>query len=99
MKHCFAIVFLATASVSAGRPTTIISILSDDHGYFDLSSRGNINVTTPNLTSYSHGIDLSHHYSFKYCSPSRRSFVTGDGPCTWVNSTNKKMASTCASQL
>ena len=72
---------LATAAAAAGRPATIVSILSDDHGYFDLSSRGNVNVTTPNMDQlFTRGIDLSHHYSFKYCSPSRRSFVTGRWP-------------------
>jgi hypothetical protein len=66
------------ASSSTTAPKTIVSIISDDHGYFDLSYRGNTNVTTPNLDQlFKSGIDLSHHYSFKYCSPSRRSFVTG----------------------
>ena len=73
-------VLFAVSSV-ATRPQTIVSIISDDHGYFDLGMRGNINVTTPVLDGlFRSGIDLSHHWSFKYCSPSRRSFVTGRWP-------------------
>ena len=72
MKRTIFIALLAVSSTPTiaqqtfSPPKTIVSIISDDHGYFDLAWRGNTNVTTPNLNQlFSSGIDLSHHYSFK----------------------------------
>ena len=63
-RSLFVLVLATTAA--AAPPKTIVSIISDDHGYFDLGLRGNTNVTTPNLNElFKSGIDLSHHYSFK----------------------------------
>ena len=60
---CAALVLAAAAAAPQSRPSAIVSILSDGHGYFDLGLRGNINVTTPNLNQlFSHGINLNHHY-------------------------------------
>lgn len=61
------------------RGPNIVTILGDDVGYFD--AQGNPNATHPNLDAlFKSGLKLSHHYAYKYCSPSRRAFVTGRWP-------------------
>lgn len=82
----FGVVLLTTVmlvSITSALRTQphFVTIISDDLGYFDRRSAGNINVTTPNLDAlFSEGVGLSHYYGYKYCSPSRRSFVTGRWP-------------------
>lgn len=69
------------AGASRGSRPHIVSIISDDLGFFDRSSAGNKNVSTPGLDYlFESGIHLSRFYAYKYCSPSRRSFVTGRWP-------------------
>lgn len=58
-----------------------ITIVADDLGYFDSGLAGNTNVSTPNLDRLvGGGVRLERHYAYKYCSPSRRSLVTGRWP-------------------
>eukprot|EP00912_Choanoflagellata_sp_UC4_P000437 UC4_evm2s271 len=58
-----------------------VTIVADDWGYFDRGSAGNKNVSTPRIDEFfSSGVTLQRYYGYKYCSPSRRSFVTGRIP-------------------
>ncbi len=60
----------------------ILFILSDDHGYGDLSSYDGSNIQTPNMDRISRdGMRFSHFYAnSSVCSPSRASLMTGRYP-------------------
>ena len=65
-----------------GRPTKphIIFVLVDDWGFSDVGFR-NPAVKSPNFDTLANtGLVLNRHYVFKYCSPSRVSFLTGRWP-------------------
>jgi len=71
-------------SLSAGvafapRPH-LVTILADDLGWHDTSIR-NPNAPTPTIANLSaSGLLLERHYTFRFCSPSRRSFLSGRSP-------------------
>ena len=65
-----------------GAPTKphIVFVLVDDWGYADVSFR-NPAIYSPNFQMLAKtGLILDRHYVFKYCSPSRASFLTGRWP-------------------
>jgi hypothetical protein len=69
------------ATTAASPPNHIVSILADDLGYHDRSSAGNPDVSTPHLDYlFKTGVSLQRYYAYKYCSPTRRAFVTGRWP-------------------
>ena len=52
--------------VATSSPPHIVTILSDDLGYFDRSGAGNRNVTTPNIDAlYTSGMRLDRYYAYK----------------------------------
>ena len=58
----------------------IVFVLVDDWGYADVGFR-NPAILSPNFDSIvKNGLVLDRHYVFKYCSPSRASFLTGRWP-------------------
>ena len=58
----------------------IVFVLVDDWGYADVSFR-NPAIYSPNFQMLAKtGLILDRHYVFKYCSPSRASFLTGRWP-------------------
>ena len=58
--------------VSTTAPTTIVTIIIDDLGHYDTAVY-NPNSPTPNLKKLADGgIRLGRHYTYKYCSPTRR---------------------------
>ena len=58
----------------------IVFILVDDWGFADTGLR-NPAIKTPNFdTLMNTGLVLNRHYVFKYCSPSRASFLSGRWP-------------------
>ena len=58
----------------------IVFVLVDDWGYADVSFR-NPAILSPNFHKLAEtGLLLDRHYVFKYCSPSRASFLTGRWP-------------------
>ena len=72
----------AHCALSTAQPTkpNIVFVLVDDWGYADVGFR-NPAFRTPNFDSLaSTGLLLDRHYVFKYCSPSRASFLTGRWP-------------------
>lgn len=78
---CLAIIFHFAASVhAADTKPHIVFVLVDDWGYADVSFR-NPAIQTPNFQFLvDNGLILDRHYVFKYCSPSRASFLTGRFP-------------------
>ena len=63
----------------APRPN-LLFILADDLGFYDTAVY-NPNSPTPTLKALSDGgVLLDHHYVFRYCSPTRRSFLSGRLP-------------------
>eukprot|EP01050_Picozoa_sp_SAG11_P025406 SAG11_NODE_5719_length_1480_cov_2.307748_2_plen_270_part_00 len=78
----------AAAAVTAAPPPHIFTFLVDDLGWgnvgyhrADAGLAPTPEVATPNIDSLARGgIDLSHHYGFKSCSPSRCSFQSGRLP-------------------
>ena len=80
----FAILLLAIAMIVAAAGTAtkphIVFVLVDDWGFADVSFR-NPAIHSPNFQKLAEtGLILDRHYVFKYCSPSRASFLTGRWP-------------------
>ena len=72
-------IFITAATATAPRPH-IIAVLADDLGWYDTSIR-NSAAPTPAIANLSaSGLALDRHYVFRYCSPSRRSFLSGRLP-------------------
>ena len=71
---------LLTVAAAASDKPNIVFVLVDDWGHADVSFR-NPNISTPNFQDLAdNGLILNRHYVFKYCSPSRASFLTGRWP-------------------
>ena len=69
----------AHCALVTAQPTkpNIVFVLVDDWGFADVGFR-NPDIKTPNFDMLaSTGPVLDRHYVFKYCSPSRASFLTG----------------------
>lgn len=65
---------------AAGSKPNLVFVYVDDWGYADVGFR-NPNISTPNFDQMvAEGVVLDRHYVFKYCSPSRASFLTGRWP-------------------
>ena len=74
----FKLVFLSFLAIAAATKPNLVFVLVDDWGFADVSFR-NPAISSPNLESLAtkEGLILDRHYVFKYCSPSRASFLTG----------------------
>ena len=79
----FAVVLAGISSDTAEAQQTkphIIFVLVDDWGYADVGFR-NPAVNSPNFNDLAKtGLLLDRHYVYRYCSPSRASFLTGRWP-------------------
>jgi arylsulfatase B len=79
-------VAVTDAAPSAAGLPNIFLMLVDDYGWnnvgFHAKNQPNADeIVTPNMDKLaSEGIILDHHYTFRYCSPSRSSFNTGRNP-------------------
>ena len=61
-------------------PPNIVFVLVDDWGFADVGFR-NPQIKTPNFDMLAKtGLVLNRHYVYRYCSPSRASFLTGRWP-------------------
>ena len=61
-------------------PKVILSVIIDDMGFYDARPT-NPNSPTPTLNALAQeGVFLNRHYTYTYCSPTRRSFLTGRYP-------------------
>eukprot|EP01065_Artemidia_motanka_P035480 TRINITY_DN43383_c0_g1_i1.p1 TRINITY_DN43383_c0_g1~~TRINITY_DN43383_c0_g1_i1.p1 ORF type:complete len:536 (+),score=179.18 TRINITY_DN43383_c0_g1_i1:86-1609(+) len=69
-------------------PPHLLFVLSDDLGYSNVGFHNPL-AHTPNLDQLKkEGVELTQHYAYKYCSPSRSSFLSGRLP-VHVNEHNK----------
>ena len=91
----FLIVPFAMCTAAAPRPKAIVLMLGDDYGYNNVGfahgplNKGNPEMRTPNLDRLAaDGIVLERHYTYKYCSPTRSSLLSGR-LATHVNQNNK----------
>ena len=76
-------------SGNAAKKPNIISILVDDLGCRDLGYTGSTFYETPHIDAlHAEGIELTRHYAYKFCSPTRSSFLSGRLPIH-VNEVNK----------
>ena len=67
------------ATTTATKPN-LIFVLVDDWGYADVGFR-NPAIKSPNFDTLAKtGLLLDRHYVYRYCSPSRASFLTGRWP-------------------
>ena len=73
--------FLAIAAATVNAKPNLVFVLVDDWGFADVSFR-NPAISSPNFERLAtkEGLILDRHYVFKYCSPSRASFLTGRFP-------------------
>ena len=70
-----------TSAAAASPPPHLVYILADDFGYFDVSFKGNPSASTPNLDALANeGLLLNRYYSYKFCSPTRSSLMSGRYP-------------------
>ena len=87
---------LITSSWAAPTPPHIVFLLIDDFGWADASwhrEKGYKEVQTPNMQHLvDTGIELTHNYVFKFCSPTRSAIQSGRNP-VHVNAQNLGMNS------
>ena len=83
-RRLMALLLLVTSAVSAAAPPKMITtILIDDLGSYDTAvNNPDIAWLTPTLQKLSHeeGLRLNRFYVNKYCSPTRRAYLTGRFP-------------------
>ena len=73
------VLLVASTPDSITKPN-IVFVLVDDWGFADVGFR-NPDIKTPNFDELANtGLILNRHYVFRYCSPSRASFLTGRWP-------------------
>jgi len=73
----------ALALSAAAKPSAphIIFHLADDLGWWNVGWGGNKEARTPHLDELANsGLQLKRHYTFKYCSPTRSSLMSGRLP-------------------
>ena len=77
-----AILLLAVSWAAAAPPTKphLIYILADDFGYYDVSWK-NPGAHTPALDAlHASGLEFTRYYTYKFCSPTRSSLLSGRLP-------------------
>ena len=81
-----ALFWLLTCCAAHAQPPHIVHLMVDDYGWnnvgFHASSQPNAKeVVTPNIDALAaSGIILDRFYAYRFCSPSRSSFLTGRNP-------------------
>lgn len=76
-------------------PPNIVTILADDLGWFDTQIHNPDSPTSAIGGLVKDGLVLDRHYVFRYCSPTRRSFLSGRFP----NHITNTQANTCSNYL
>jgi arylsulfatase A len=72
------VVWGATATCAGDTPPNILFILTDDQGWWDLGIRGNKDIDTPVLDSFSQqAVDFTRFYAAPVCAPTRAGLMTG----------------------
>lgn len=76
---------LLGASISAHatkKQPNLIFAMIDDWGWYDVGYHGNSLIKTPFIDELvkENSLQLERHYTYKFCSPTRRSFLSGRQP-------------------
>ena len=75
---------------------TLFPGCGQDLGWWDTQVNGNAAAPTPHIKNMvDMGMRLDRHYVFRYCSPTRRSFLTGRFP----NHISNAQAPTCSNYM
>ena len=79
MKPYFFLFFLfGGSSVFAQSRPNVILIMTDDQGYGDITSHGNLTINTPNMDKIADdGARLENFFVSSVCAPTRASLLTG----------------------
>eukprot|EP00041_Stephanoeca_diplocostata_P000814 m.17077 g.17077 ORF g.17077 m.17077 type:complete len:629 (+) comp11147_c0_seq1:175-2061(+) len=78
---CQAIAVSLCTSVVYAVPTTIVHLVADDLGYNDMGFMNGGKTYTPNADQMvSEGIRMTSYHTYKVCSPTRASLMTGRYP-------------------
>lgn len=87
MRHFIYVLFISCSLLSCASnnqpdgeasPPNIILFLADDQGWGDLSSSGNVNLSTPHIDRLAEqGASFSRFYVSPVCSPTRAEILTG----------------------
>lgn len=79
MKYYSLLVFLClTISVIGQDTPNVILIMTDDQGYGDITSHGNLQIQTPNIDKLAReGARLDNFFVSSVCAPTRASLFTG----------------------
>ena len=81
MSAMLALLFGALSARAAPSKPHILFIVADDLGYNDLGFRNGNKTISPTLDALAReGVDMRDYYTFKICSPSRASMLTGRYP-------------------
>jgi arylsulfatase A-like enzyme len=82
---------------AAAAPPHLISIVVDDLGFHDTQLHNNRSFMTSHFGDLANaGITLDRHHTYMYCSPTRRSFLSGRFP---AHITGQQPAGTCSNLL
>eukprot|EP00039_Didymoeca_costata_P024936 m.11904 g.11904 ORF g.11904 m.11904 type:complete len:523 (+) comp4552_c0_seq1:170-1738(+) len=74
------VLLAATVAVASAQKPNIWFILSDDQGYNNIGLH-NPDLITPNINQLvAEGRELTRHYVYKFCSPTRTSLISGRLP-------------------
>ena len=82
-KRCFffsllILLCLWSCHIQKGNSPNVILILTDDQGWGDLSSNGNLDLTTPNIDQLGRtGVRFDRFFVSPVCSPTRAEILTG----------------------
>ena len=81
LRLCLALTAVASSAATAAAPRpNLLIVMADDLGWSDTSIY-NSKAPTPTIKNLSDaGLRLDHHYVFRYCSPTRRSLLSGRFP-------------------
>ena len=96
----FAVQSAAVSQIGTAKPH-IIWLVVDDFGWADVSWRSGGQTLTPNLDSLRRtGVELTNLQMYKFCTPTRSSFLTGRIPFhTLQKLTNIPKPPACATAL
>lgn len=76
-RYLLILALLPIAKTLATQPNVVL-IVTDDHGYGDVSCHGNPYLDTPNLDRlHDEGISLDDYHVDPYCTPTRAALMTG----------------------
>ena len=76
----FALVGRASAALETGLQPNIVMIIGDDLGWYDTALENPRSPSRNIAAMAKEGMILDRHYAFRYCSPTRRAFLTGRFP-------------------